>query len=74
MPGSAGAQLSLAIGKMSLRRESLPLLPLAGLKSAATTLSPFRALSPRNWTSARDTLHKGSLWVLDPFISTEMAP
>lgn len=57
MPGSAGAQLSQS-GHWGLEDEVLGeraylLLPLAGLKSVARNLPPFRALSPCNWTSAR---------------------
>lgn len=56
MPGSAGAQLSQS-GHWGLedevfRERAYLLLPMAGLKSVARNLSPFRALSPCNWTSA----------------------
>lgn len=57
MPGSAGAQLSQSghwgLEDEVLRERAYLLLPLAGLKSVARNLPPFRALSPCNWTSAR---------------------
>lgn len=75
MPGSAGAQLSVAIGdwKMSLRRESLPAFTFGRSEVCGQNPVSIQGSHPVIGP-VLDTLHKGSLWVLDPFVSTEMGP